>query len=83
MTDKLSEVAQQVMNIGQTIFTINHEREQTMSDTININGIDYIPAATAQRAITGSRAVIVVDRVHTGASEERNREPANRDPCCV
>ena len=33
-----------------------------MNDAISINGIEYIPAATAQRAITGSRAVIVVDR---------------------
>ena len=59
MTDKLREAKQRAINTGQTI---NQEREQTMSDTININGTDYIPSASAQRAIAGSRAVIVVDR---------------------
>lgn len=33
-----------------------------MSNTININGIEYIPASEAQPRISGSRAVIVVDR---------------------
>jgi hypothetical protein len=33
-----------------------------MSNTININGIEYIPATEAQTVITGSRAVVVVDR---------------------
>ena len=33
-----------------------------MSNTININGIDYIPAIEAVPHITGSRAVVVVDR---------------------
>ncbi len=33
-----------------------------MTNAININGIDYIPASEAQPTVTGSRAVIVVDR---------------------
>jgi hypothetical protein len=33
-----------------------------MSNAININGIDYIPANEVASRITGSRAVIVVDR---------------------
>jgi hypothetical protein len=33
-----------------------------MSNIININGIDYIPAADAAPRITGNRAVVVVDR---------------------
>lgn len=33
-----------------------------MSNIININGIDYIPASDAIIRPTGSRAVIVVDR---------------------
>lgn len=33
-----------------------------MSNTININGIEYIPAYEAQPSIAGNRAVIVVDR---------------------
>jgi hypothetical protein len=33
-----------------------------MSNIININGIDYIPASDATPRITGNRAVVVVDR---------------------
>ena len=33
-----------------------------MSNIININGIDYIPASEATPRITGNRAVMVVDR---------------------
>jgi hypothetical protein len=33
-----------------------------MSNSININGIDYIPADQAAPRITGNRAVVVVDR---------------------
>ena len=33
-----------------------------MSNTININGIEYIPATEARPSIVGSRAVVVVDR---------------------
>lgn len=33
-----------------------------MINTININGIEYIPAAEAQLRIPGRRAVVVVDR---------------------
>lgn len=33
-----------------------------MSNIININGIDYIPASEATPRITGNRAVVVVDR---------------------
>jgi hypothetical protein len=31
-------------------------------DKINVNGIDYVPASEAVQRITGSRAVVVVDR---------------------
>ena len=33
-----------------------------MSNTTNINGIDYIPTSEANPRIAGSRAVVVVDR---------------------
>lgn len=33
-----------------------------MSNTININGIEYVPAANAAPRVTGNRAVVVVDR---------------------
>lgn len=33
-----------------------------MSNTININGIEYIPAFEVQPRIAGNRAVVVVDR---------------------
>lgn len=33
-----------------------------MSNIININGIDYIPASEVTARITGNRAVVVVDR---------------------
>lgn len=33
-----------------------------MSNKMNINGIEYIPASESQLSIAGNRAVIVVDR---------------------
>ena len=33
-----------------------------MSNKININGIEYVPASEAQPRITSKRAVVVVDR---------------------
>lgn len=33
-----------------------------MSNTITINGIEYVPASEVQPRITGNRAVVVVDR---------------------
>ena len=33
-----------------------------MSNTININGIEYVPASEVQQRVFGKRAVVVVDR---------------------
>lgn len=41
---------------------INKPKGTNVSNTININGIEYIPASEATARIAGTRAVIVVDR---------------------
>ena len=42
---------------------INNKQEPQMNDsTITINGVVYIPASQASPALTGARAVVVVDR---------------------
>jgi hypothetical protein len=33
-----------------------------MSNTININGIEYVPASEVQQRVLGKRAIVVVDR---------------------
>ena len=33
-----------------------------MSNTININGIEYVPTSEVQQRVFGNRAVVVVDR---------------------
>ena len=41
---------------------IINQGEENMSNIININGIEYVPADQVQQPTKGARAVVIVDR---------------------
>jgi hypothetical protein len=49
-------------NETKTATTPKTEKETIMSNSITINGIEYIKADAIQKPIVGNRAVVVVDR---------------------